>query len=140
MKRRVSQELLKLHQSRTINTPHPATTRLNTFSYQLIADMMMDVKRPFKRICIHGREPHLMLPYIAQHNKKFGEEECTITLVDYVRCLAMENLIGREGSVKEIRYVEGGDGWLSEEDSFDLLVSSLRTHHANDCETLFTKY
>jgi NADH dehydrogenase [ubiquinone] 1 alpha subcomplex assembly factor 5 len=51
----------------------------------------------------------------------------------------MENLL-EEGKVKEVRYVENSDAWLYEEDSFDLLLTSLTTHHANYEEEIFRKY
>ena len=51
-----------------------------------------------------------------------------------------EELISPGSAVKEIRYVSGPDVWVPEENNYDLIVSSMMTHHANDEEALFRKY
>lgn len=42
--------------------------------------------------------------------------------------------------MKEVRYVSNADGWLPEEDEFDLLLTALTSHHATSEEDLFGKY
>ena len=66
-------------------------------------------------------------------------EKARITVVDYLRNPNLEALL-QGGKVKEVRYVENADGWLAEEDQFDLVVTALATHHANSEEELFAKY
>jgi NADH dehydrogenase [ubiquinone] 1 alpha subcomplex assembly factor 5 len=39
-----------------------------------------------------------------------------------------------------VRYVDNADGWLAEEEQFDLLLTALVAHHANFEEDLFAKY
>ena len=87
MKRRIAIELLRLHQSRAMKTPCPFLSQLNEFSYELVADVITDIKRPFSNICIHGRQPHLILPFLKEHNRKFnkGASQYNITVVDFVR-------------------------------------------------------
>jgi len=117
MKRRIAGELLKLHQSRALSHPPPQLNHLHQIAYALIADMITDIKRPFTNICIHGRSPEIVLPFLQQHNNKFGvpADKARITVVDYLRNPNLEALHSA-GKVKEVRYVENADGWLAEED------------------------
>ena len=117
MKRRIAGELLKLHQSKALLHPPPQHQQLQQLAYALIADMITDIKRPFTNICIHGRSPEIVLPFLQQHNSKFGvaAEEARITVVDYLRNPGLEALL-EGGKVKEVRYLENADGWLAEED------------------------
>jgi len=49
--------------------------------------MIVDIKRPFRNICIHGRQPELVLPHLLSHNAKFNIalKDTNVTLVDYIR-------------------------------------------------------
>jgi hypothetical protein len=49
--------------------------------------MITDIKRPFINVCIHGRFPSLIIPFIHDHNKRFNIQprESQITLVDHLR-------------------------------------------------------
>ena len=87
MKKRIATNLLKLHQTRVINEGSPHLLKIHELSYELIADMIIDVKRPFQNVCIHGRYPHFILPFIKEHNSRLlGDDKgTTITLVDHVR-------------------------------------------------------
>lgn len=57
MKRKIANELLKLHQTRSLQKPSPFSHLLSARSYELVTDMITDVKRPFLDVCIHGRNP-----------------------------------------------------------------------------------
>ncbi len=113
MKRKIANELLKLHQTRTIHKPSPFSLLLSARSYQLVSDMITDVKRPFIDVCIHGRHPNNLLPVLAQHNKRYGADSFNITLVDYIRNPASEALISPGSMIKEMRYVSGSDSWIA---------------------------
>lgn len=141
MKRRFTQALLKLHQARTIDTPTPPLLALHQESYHHIANMISDITRPFKNVCIHGRHADLALQLLAEHNRKFKVEEkdCNVTVVDMVRNPAHEELFEKR-RVREVRYMETADMWLPEEDRFDLLISCLHSHHANSEQELLRRY
>jgi hypothetical protein len=87
MKKRIAGELLRLHQTRVIEQRSPYLIKLQEAAYSLIADMITDIKRPFTSVCIHGRSPHLLLPFLHQHNRKFGvgESQTRVTVVDHLR-------------------------------------------------------
>lgn len=59
-------------QQHIINKPPRHLSTLHQLSYELIKDMIVDIKRPFTNICIHGRDPQLILPVIYEHNKKYN--------------------------------------------------------------------
>lgn len=47
--------------------------QLYNASYELINDLLTDIKRPFKNICIHGYHANQVIDYLAihyQHNIK----------------------------------------------------------------------
>lgn len=71
MKKRIATDLLKLYQGRSMLNFSPHLINLHRLSYDLIADMITDIKRPFTNICIHGKTPRLILPFIRQHNQRF---------------------------------------------------------------------
>jgi SAM-dependent methyltransferase len=102
--------------------------------------MIMDVKRPFRDICIHGQQPQLILPFLQLHNQRFDLKSYNVTLVDYLPRKEHEHLLQGGLGVREVRHISGPDSWIPEEQYFDLLISSLQTHHANDQEDLFRKY
>lgn len=113
MKKRIAAELLKMHQTRVLAKGPPQLLQLHEMAYALIADMVTDIKRPFTNVCIHGRSPHLIIPFIHKHNSRFGvaEADTAVTLVDYLRNPQIEAL-WEAGKVKEVRYLENSDGWL----------------------------
>ena len=100
MKRRIATELLKLQQSRVIANPSSFALALSQRSYEMVSDMITDVKRPFLNICIHGRNPNLLLPFLQHHNARFSCTSYAVTLVDYVRNLANESLVNSGCGVK----------------------------------------
>lgn len=113
MKKRIASELLRIHQTRVIGKEPFQLRQLHELAYSLIADMITDIKRPFTKVCIHGRSPHLILPFLHKHNSKFGvnEKDTAITLVDHLRNPQIEAL-WESGKVREVRYVDNADGWL----------------------------
>ncbi len=98
-----------MYQARAASSPHPFQNYLSTLSYSLAGDMISDITRPFKHICIHGKQPQLILPLLHSHNQRFNltEKDYHVTLVDYLRSPSKEELIGVGSVVKEIRYVSG---------------------------------
>jgi hypothetical protein len=100
MKRRITTEILKLHQCRVISKPCNFGEYLSKFSYEMASDMISDIKRPFLNICIHGRNPQFILPFINSHNHKFATDKYNITLVDYLRNPATESLVNPSSPVK----------------------------------------
>jgi len=79
--------------------------------------MIVDIKRPFRNICIHGRQPELILPNLLSHNAKFNltANDTNITLVDYMRNENSEALLQNPlYPIREMRYVENSDIWLPE--------------------------
>ena len=87
MKRRFTQSLLKLYQSQAVTLPPPPILTLHAEAYHHISNMISDITRPFKNICIHGRHVDLFLPILCEHNKKFNlsPTDSNITVVDFVR-------------------------------------------------------
>jgi hypothetical protein len=108
MKRRVISDLLKQQQRHTLTSPNPQLHQLNSLSYNLITEMIADIKRPFRNICIHGRQPELILPHLLTHNSKFNlpPKDTNITLVDYIRNEPSESLLHNPLlPIREIRYI-----------------------------------
>lgn len=113
IKKRIANDLLRLYQTRALRVPNPHLLQLHQKAYNLISDMIVDIKRPFLNVCIHGKYPQMILPIIEDHNNKFNiaKKDVSITLVDHMRNEGMEKLC-EEGRVKEVRYVDNADSWI----------------------------
>lgn len=94
MKQRITSSLLKLHQTRAFNKKSPHLLELHKTAYALIEDMVKDITRPFRNVCIHGRYPSFALPFIEEHNRKFNltPKDTNITFIDHMRDEEAESL------------------------------------------------
>jgi hypothetical protein len=64
MKRKIATDLLRRQLTLSQQHSNPFQTELHSLAYLLITDMIGDVKRPFHNICLHGRNPQLILPQL----------------------------------------------------------------------------